>query len=249
MRDDQAHLSRITTEWDLIFQAHNGPPDVVSAAQTALMVRYSGAVHRYLLGALRDPDLAAELDQEFALRFLRGDLHRADPSRGRFRDFLKKALRNLMIDHYRKVKRPPVSIEGAGVPEPSTPDDGLPDFDEQFTESWKRELMAQAWASLAAEEERGGSPYHTVLQFRTKHPELKSPEMASKLSAVLGRPVSAGWVRETLSKARDQFVFALLDGVKASLQKPTRAEVLEELADLGLLDYCRPTLKRRGYLT
>src|SRR5690606_22273269 len=102
MRDDHAHLSRISTEWDLVFQAHSGPPEEVTAAQSKLMSRYAGAVHRYLLGALRDPDTAAELDQEFALRFLRGDFHRADPSRGRFRDFIKRALRNLMVDHLRK---------------------------------------------------------------------------------------------------------------------------------------------------
>src|SRR5690348_10722755 len=50
-RDDRdARLSRISTEWDLIFQAHGGPPEAVTAAQTALMTRYAGAVHRYLLG-------------------------------------------------------------------------------------------------------------------------------------------------------------------------------------------------------
>ena len=91
MKDEAPHLSRISTEWELVFQAHRGPPDEVTAAQSALMMRYAGAIHRYLLGALRDPELAAELDQEFAYRFLRGDLHRADPARGRFRDFLKRA--------------------------------------------------------------------------------------------------------------------------------------------------------------
>jgi hypothetical protein len=32
---------------------------------------------------VRDPDTAAELFQEFACRFLHGDLHGADPGRGR----------------------------------------------------------------------------------------------------------------------------------------------------------------------
>ncbi|WP_152050447.1 RNA polymerase sigma factor [Tautonia marina] len=248
MRDEQAHLSRISTEWDLVFQAHHGPPEEISAAQTKLMVRYAGAVHRYLLGALRDPELASELDQEFALRFLRGDLHRADPSRGRFRDFLKRALRNLMIDHYRKRQRTPVSIDGSNVPEPVAPDGGPSDFDQQFAESWKRELMAQAWAALARHQERTGQPLHTVLQHRVRHPKMKSPELASMLSAILGKPVQAGWVREAISKARDHFVMALLDGVRTSLQEPTREAILEELADLALLEYCRPTLERRGII-
>ncbi len=104
---DNPHLSRITTEWDIVFQAHEGPSGEITAAQTALMLRYAGAIHRYLLRGLGDPDAAAELDQEFALKFLRGDFHRADPSRGRFRDFVKRALRNLMVDFQRrKGKRP-----------------------------------------------------------------------------------------------------------------------------------------------
>ena len=68
------------------------------------------------------------------------------------------------------------------------------------------------------------------------------------LSAILGKPVPAGWVREAISKARDQFVIALLDGVRASLQDPSREAILEELADLQLLEYCRPTLERRGII-
>jgi RNA polymerase sigma-70 factor (ECF subfamily) len=248
MRDESIHLSRISTEWDLVFQAHNGPPDVVSAAQTKLMAQYAGAVHRYLLGAVRDADLAAELDQEFALRFLRGDFHRADPTRGRFRDFVKRAIRNLMIDHYRKRGRAEVPIGEAGVPEPIDPDAGPPDFDRQFTESWKRELMAQAWASLARHQEQTGQPLHTVLQHRTKNPGVKSPELATLITRALGKPVSAGWVRENLSKARDQYVVALVDGVRASLETPSRELILEELADLGLLEYCRPSLQRRGLI-
>jgi hypothetical protein len=50
------------------------------------MGSYHRAVHRYLLGALRDEDAAEELFQEFALRFVRGDFRWADRGRGRFRD-------------------------------------------------------------------------------------------------------------------------------------------------------------------
>ncbi|RUL87341.1 RNA polymerase sigma factor [Tautonia sociabilis] len=247
MRNESAYLSRISTEWDLVFQAHNGPPAEVSAAQTRLMARYAGAVHRYLLGALRDPDLAAELDQEFALRFLRGDLHRADPTRGRFRDFLKRALRNLMLDHLRKRRRQSaVSIDSDDVPEPIAPEQELPDFDRQFTESWRRELMAQAWAALSRHQEQTGQPLHTVLQIRSRNPGKRSPELAVLLSAELGKPISSAWVREALFRARELFVGALLDGVRASLVIPSRELIVEELTELGLLDYCRPSLKRRG---
>src|SRR5262249_6627540 len=50
------HLSRISTRWSLVFEAHAGGGDAAAAALNRLMQRYSGAVARYLLGAVRDPD-------------------------------------------------------------------------------------------------------------------------------------------------------------------------------------------------
>src|SRR5260370_23847891 len=91
-------LSRISTLWTVVYQAHQGSTDAVSAAQRALLERYSGAIHRYLLGAVRDPEVADDLFQEFALRFLRGDFNRADRERGRFRNFIKTSLFHLIVD-------------------------------------------------------------------------------------------------------------------------------------------------------
>ena len=247
MADERPILSRISTEWDLIYRAHHGTPSEVTAAQAALMERYSGAVHRYLLAVTRDPNLADELDQEFALRFLRGDLHRADPNRGRFRDFVKRSLRNLMIDHHR-ARRNHASLNAPGVPEPADNDPGPANFDQQFTESWRLELLDQAWGSLLRTQERTGRPYYTVLRARVDSPGLKSAELAAMLSETLGKPVTPGWVRETIFRARDQFVAALLEGVRAALREPTRDAILEELRDLHLVPYCRPALRRLGWL-
>ncbi len=241
---DPTHLSRISTEWDLVFQAHNGPPELVSAAQTELMARYAGAVHRYLLGAVKDPDVAADLDQEFALRFLRGDLHRADPARGRFRDFLKRAVRNLMIDHYRRRKREASRLV-EDVPDIADPDAGLPDFDEEFTLSWRRELLAQAWEALDGQQKNSGQPFHTILRLRVASPDLTSDQLAQRVSAELKREVNAGWVRQNLHRARDHFAGHLLHAVRVSMDGPTRAQLHEELAELGLLEYCRPAIERR----
>ncbi len=111
------HLSQIQTSWTLVFEAHRGAADSAAAAQAELMVRYAGSIHRYLLGATRDPDAAEELAQEFAVRFLRGDFHRADAARGRFRDFLKRSVRNLMIDHFRRPRhRPRIGVEEVADP-------------------------------------------------------------------------------------------------------------------------------------
>jgi hypothetical protein len=80
-------LSQITTLWSLLRQAQGVSAADPLCAQHALMDRYYGAAYRYLLGATRNEEAALELFQDFAVRFLRGDFRRADPERGRFRDY------------------------------------------------------------------------------------------------------------------------------------------------------------------
>ena len=68
-----------------------------------------------MLAALKDADAADEVFQEFALRLVRGDFRRADPQRGRFRDFVKTALINMVIN-YRKKKGRGVPLEKIAEP-------------------------------------------------------------------------------------------------------------------------------------
>jgi hypothetical protein len=88
--------------------------------------------------------------------------------------------------------------------------------------------------------------FHTVLRFRAEHPEMRSEEMAAQLSGRLNKPLTAEGVRQTLRRARDKFADLLLDEIAASLEAPTLEQVEEELAELNLLEYCRPALERRG---
>jgi RNA polymerase sigma-70 factor (ECF subfamily) len=242
-RHPHPHLSQLTTEWSLIFQSHCGTPEQVAAAQAELMGRYAGAVHRYLLAALHDPHAASDLSQEFALRFLRGDFHRADPARGRFRDFVKRALRNLIIDDRRRRRARPASD---ALPEPADPVEADREFDRHFLASWRSDLMARAWDALERLQEQTGQPYHAVLRLRVEQPEWHSPELAERLSTTLGRTVTAGGVRMALQRSRDRFVGFLLEEVTASLHSPTPEELEEELLALDLLEYCRPALRRQG---
>src|SRR5271170_5133899 len=120
--DLERRLSSITTLWSVVMQAHQGETDESARARRQLLERYLGAVYRYLLGALRDGDAADELFQEFALRFVRGDFKRADPERGRFRDFVKSSLFYLVVNHQKR-KRPlqlpeDMQVEAANEPAP-----------------------------------------------------------------------------------------------------------------------------------
>src|SRR6516225_4718871 len=99
-RDADRHLSRISTLWSLVSAAQHEPGDESRAAQKKLLERYGTAIRRYLLGAVRDANAAEDLWQEFAYRFLHGDLHGVDPQRGRFRDFVKGVLFHLVADYH-----------------------------------------------------------------------------------------------------------------------------------------------------
>src|SRR5260370_565078 len=154
--------------WHVLWETHAGTPAEVSAAQQDIVERYRDAVYRYLMACLGDPDVADEIFQEFALRFVRGDFRNANPERGRFRDLLKSALYHLMIDHHKRRQRqgPLLSPD---APEPEASRHSLLDSDRQFLEAWRADLLNRAWEGLAQEERGSGRPYYTVLHFRAGH--------------------------------------------------------------------------------
>ena len=242
--EPEPRLSQMTTHWTAVIEAHSGTPDQVKPAVSRLMCRYAGAVHRYFLKAVKNPDDADELDQEFAVRFLRGDFRRSSRDRGRFRDYVKRAVQNMIIDHFRRKNTS--KARNSSIAGPAIPDPALSRFEREFIASWRSDLLDRAWNALSALEKTSGQPYHTVLRFRVDHPDLPSDEAAESLSRAVGRLLSAGAVRQAVMRSRRKFVDFLLGEVLASMDHPTQDELEEELGDLKLLEYCRPFLKRRA---
>jgi len=227
-------LSRISTQWTMIFRAHGGSADEPSAAKTELMLRYSGAVYRYLLGIVRNPDAAADLAQEFALRFVRGGFHRADPHRGRFRDYVKGALTRLVQDFRRAQQAWPRSLP---VDLPATT---VVDTDRPFVESWREELLDRSWRALAVDHPN----YHAVLLLRVEEPDLTSAAMAERLSSA-DRALTADGVRKTLERAHKKFAELLVGEVACSLGDSNNEELEAELRELDLFKYCRSAFDRQ----
>ena len=97
-------LDAITTRWSLIRQAHMVDRDAAEARK-ALVLRYAKAVRSYVGGMLRNREDADELAQDVVVRLLKGDFAGADPTRGRFRDLLKTAARNMVRNFWEKQSR------------------------------------------------------------------------------------------------------------------------------------------------
>ena len=187
-----------------------------------LMCRYAGAVHRYLLKALKDPDAAEELDQEFAVRFLRGDFRHGDPSRGRFRDYVKRAVQNLMKDYYRRRRRDGAAPIVPGVDEPSALDEGLAQFDRQFLQSWRNDLLDRAWDSLDELERTTGQPHYTILRLRVDEPGLTSNGLGGPALRDARAPDHPRRLPPGAAARRREFAPRLIAEVRASLEEPTR---------------------------
>jgi RNA polymerase sigma-70 factor (ECF subfamily) len=68
--------------------------------------------------------------------------------------------------------------------------------------------------------------------------------MAEHLSAALGKPVNAAWVRQNLHRAREKFAELLVEEVLHTLERPTAEQLEEELIDLALFEYCRDAVAR-----
>ena len=222
----QEHLSRISTMWSQVNQAHGGGPETAPEAQRRLMQRYCGAVYHYLLGAVRDEEVATDLFQEFALRFVRGDFHRADPGRGRFRDYVRKSLIHLVADYRRARQRQPEPLPG-DVADPSS----IACEDEsEFLKSWREELISRAWQALA----QANATLHAVLLCHVENPGASAAQIAESLQGQQGRLISPGNVRVLLHRARKQFADLLKTEVVYSLESAGDEHLAKEMQDLGL---------------
>jgi RNA polymerase sigma-70 factor (ECF subfamily) len=242
--EPEARLNQIATLWSVVRTAHSDTSVEARPARQTLLDRYYAAIHRYLLGALHDTDAADELAQEFAMRFLHGDLRGADPERGRFRDFVKGVLFHMVADYHNKRKREPALLSPDAA-EPGAECALASEREEAFRTNWRDELLGRAWEALEADEKAQGQPFYTVLRFRADHPELGSAQIAEQLSGPLGKPLTAAGVRKTLERARARFEDLLLEEIAQTLTVPSRDRLEEELIDVGLLEHCKAALARR----
>jgi RNA polymerase sigma-70 factor (ECF subfamily) len=233
---EPSRLDMISTSWTLLNRAHQGEGDVALEAQAAILERYGGAVQRYLRGALKDADAAADLFQEFAYRFLHGDLRGACPEKGRFRDYLKGVVAHQVADYFkRRQRQQPVLSDKS--PEPAAAPEC--DLDRLFQESWREELLAKTWEALSELERTTGQLFFTVLRFRADNPDMRSPDMATRLEETLKKPMTSAGVRQLLHRAREKFAELLQQIVMSSLATDDPEQVDQELQELGLLAYIR----------
>jgi RNA polymerase sigma factor (sigma-70 family) len=236
------------TWWTILRNAHADSTRQARSARALLIDRYEGVVRRYLLAMVRDPEAAQDLFQEFARGVLSGQFHNVHPEKGRFRNYLKTCLCNLVNRHRaRQARQRLVSLPESGW-DPADSQVVDPAADNAWEEDWRRELIGRAFEALQKEERSERKPrfLNTVLRLRLSQPDWNSDQMAEHLALQLGKAVTNVWVRKRLQIARERLGQILLEEVARSLEEPSIENVTEELADLGLLKYCEPCLAKQA---
>jgi RNA polymerase sigma-70 factor (ECF subfamily) len=159
------------------------------AALEALACRYQAPAEAYLAVALRVPrERAHELFQAFfAWMLATGWLAKATPERGRFRGFLKVALKNFARDELRKehaLKRGAGltdSLDAEGAAEP--PDPRTPSPEQALDDAWRAWLVEAAFARLEAQlTESGRAAQFAVFRdyYFAPGPELDHRALATR---------------------------------------------------------------------
>ena len=226
-RQSAKGLGLISTHWPLI-------TDPVK-----FVLRYAPAIRGYLHVLLPNPADVDEVLQEILLGVLEHGFTPDRIRRGRFRDYLIATVRYSAWRNRRRKQARQLSAEQAD--ELQAPHETAPD-EAQWLADWRQCLLDWAWATLELKQRQTrGNWYYTVLKLTTDHPDAGSKQLAAQVGAKPRMTPVA--FRKQLSRARAAFARALVEEVERTLEKPTPEAVMEELADVGLLEYVRPHLK------
>jgi hypothetical protein len=172
---------------------------------------------------------------------MRGDFAGADPSKGRFRDLLKTAIRNMVRNHWDRSSRRKTSELNLDIVLDSN---AATEQDQDWTSAWQRSVLDHTWARMQAEDQQlaasgKASSATKLLRLRTAHPDASSEEIAAMLSEQLRTTIKPDNCRQMLRRARLRFTEHLVDEVRSGLDDESDERLQEELSALNLLDWVR----------
>lgn len=230
-------LDQISTRWAVL-------KDPVQ-----FLLRYGPAIRKYLQALLKNPDDVDEIAQDILTKVVQNAFGKANPDNGRFRNYLKVAVRNAALMHLRRKKA--VQPGDSVLLNVADPLQTTLAADQEWLADWQRCIMNKAWRALDSHERRSsGNHCHTVLRLAVEHPDDDSTKLAERTSQKIGRALRADAYRKQLSRARRMFAEVLLEEVTNTLDQPTPERIEEELIEIGLMGYVRdflpPDWDKRG---
>lgn len=204
----------------------------------SMLQRYGRAIRGYL-DALLGEDDGEEVAQAFAVKVLSGAFESWTPGRGRFRDYLKRAVWNFAGDHRRAQSRRPVPLEDPDMAtRPGSPGAVWMDL-------YRAEVLRAALRALAAyQEAHPGNVFATLTSLLGEEMHgsrsISDDELAQRLSEATGKPFTPANARMQKTRARRKLAELLQVEVRLTLEAPTQAQVEDELRALGLFAIVEP---------
>jgi hypothetical protein len=221
-------LEHISTHWHVV-----GDP-------LQFVMRYAPAVRRYVGALVTNPHDSEDVVQDFLLQAVRRPFTPEQIRRGRFRDYLKAVLRNAALTHFRRRARTPSPVTDHVAFIAAEVDDAA---DREWLAEWRGCLLRRAWQALELHEQSApqGLAY-TTLRLTADHPQEPSASLAERASAIAGRSVGVDAFRKQLSRARRHFAQLIIEEIRLTLEDGSTEDVVEELGDLGLMEFVRDFL-------
>ena len=232
-------LDVIETQWSLVQRAHQGTIVSGNDARQALVMRYSPAIRSYVKAITRDDQEADEISQDVVVRLLQGDFAGADPQRGRFRDLLKVAVRNMVRNHWDKQNR----RRGVDYDLQLMQDDDTPTESDDWLVHWRTNVLEIAWSALERyQRTHAGSIAYTVLRLRADAPQDNSEQLAARLSQQLGKEIRSDTFRQQLRRARVRFAEFIVEEIASGIDRADPIRIQEELICLGIYEHVKDVL-------
>ena len=224
-----SRIDEISTDWEVV----RDPPQFV--------LRYAPAIQKYLQGLIKNRHDAEEVAQDFFLRVTQQCFAHTRKEGGRFRDYLKAAVRNAALTFLKRHRPskplPPILPSPIWWRERWAAQD---DADHAWLAHWRRSLLDRAYQALKKHQDQSpGNLFHTVLTMVVDYHWEDTKTLAARTGAIIGRPIRAEAFRKQVSRARFLFAKLLAQEVVWTLDNPTPERLKEELRELALWEYVR----------
>ncbi len=230
----KARLDEISTEWSIV----HDPAQFIR--------HYAAPIERYVFALVKNRYDAEDIIQDFYARIAEHGFVHARQERGRFRHYLKAAIRNAVRDYlrrsraHRKVWGP---WERSSALEPS-----CPSADSEWLTEWRRCILQRALDALERHQSRSpGNLFRTVLALLAENPLDDSQNLAARAEALAGRRLRVEAFRKQVSRARALLAKLLVKEISETLDNPSAEQIYQELADLGLFEYVRRFLPASSF--
>ena len=234
----QTAASFHTTLWSLVLGARGD-----RSALEHLLRAYWSPVYAFIRRQGYPGHDASDLTQDFLTQVVIGRdlLGRADPERGRFRAFLKHALKNFLIDQHRLHRVSKRSGGGTGVaaggdhPEPDVADSRVPEIDAMFDREWAATVLELTLTRLEEACRADGLAQHwEVFNLNVLGPAVRKSR-AVPLDELAGRfgAVDATQLSNMLQTVKRRFRKTLREVVAETVSDESQVE--QELSELRSL--------------